>query len=116
MQTRNVRLIAMVGLAFGSALAPLPAQQAISVAASRESSQQTAAKSGLQSTVSITVTNTKLSDVLAQLARSSGVDIRYSGRVLPASRLVSLNMQNEPLEVALKAVLKGTSLETQVSP
>jgi TonB-linked SusC/RagA family outer membrane protein len=73
-------------------------------------SQQAAAASPLDRTVTLTLEGVPLKDALDAVARQSGVRIAYSGRVVPLTRPVSVQLAAVRVEAALDALLHGTGV------
>ena len=73
-------------------------------------SQQAAAASPLDRTVTLTLEGVPLKDALDAVARQTGVRIAYSGRVVPLTRPVSVQLAAVRVEAALDALLHGTGV------
>ncbi|HEY6156361.1 MAG TPA: TonB-dependent receptor [Gemmatimonadales bacterium] len=73
-------------------------------------SQQAAAASPLDRTVTLTLEGVPLKDALDTVARQTGVRIAYSGRVVPLNRPVSVQLAAVRVEAALDALLHGTGV------
>src|ERR1044072_5606216 len=77
-------------------------------------SQQAAAASPLDRTVTLTLEGVPLKDALDAVARQTGVRIAYSGRVVPLTRPVSVQLAAVRVEAALDALLHGTGVASTV--
>src|SRR5207237_7177935 len=73
-------------------------------------SQQAAAASPLDRTVTLTIEGVPLKDALDAVARQTGVRIAYSGRIVPLERPVSVQLAAVRVEAALDALLHGTGV------
>ena len=73
-------------------------------------SQQAAAASPLDRTVTLTLEGVPLKDALDAVARQTGVRIAYSGRIVPLERSVSVQLAAVRVEAALDALLHGTGV------
>src|SRR5438128_2794419 len=73
-------------------------------------SQQAAAASPLDRTVTLSLESVPLKDALDAVARQTGVRIAYSGRVVPLNRPVSVQLAAVRVEAALDALLHGTGV------
>ncbi|HMC68058.1 MAG TPA: carboxypeptidase regulatory-like domain-containing protein, partial [Mycobacteriales bacterium] len=73
-------------------------------------SQQAAAASPLDRTVTLTLEGVPLKDALDAVARQTGVRIAYSGRIVPLERSVSVQLAAVRVEAALDTLLHGTGV------